>query len=72
MILGRSHDHPKEAGKKQLVNTSRKGSTNEPGEPACEAVILALHFDTVLWAPHQSRELQSEAKPDKSNSGDVF
>lgn len=38
----------------------------------CEAVVLALHFDTALWAQHQSRKLQSDTKPDKSNSGDVF
>lgn len=52
--------------------TGRKGSTKEPGEPVCEAVVLALHFDTILWALHQSRKLQSDTKPDKSNSGDVF
>lgn len=71
-ILGRrcpSHDHPSEPGKKQLVNASRTGSTKEPVEPAREAVVLALHFDTVLWALHQSRKLQSDTKPDKSNSG---
>lgn len=54
------------------MNTSRKGSTKEAGEPACEAVVLALHFDTVLWALHQSGKLQSDTKPDKGNSGDVF
>lgn len=59
-------------GKKQRVNTSRKGSTKEPREPACEAVVLAPHFDTVSWALHQSRELQSDAKPGKGNWGDVL
>lgn len=38
----------------------------------CKAVVLALHFDTALWALHQSRKLQSDTKPDESNSGDVF
>lgn len=38
----------------------------------CKAVVLALHSDTVLWALHQSKKLQSDTRPDKSNSGDVF
>lgn len=60
------------SGKKQRVNTSRKGSTKELEEPVCKAVVLAPHFDTVFWALHQSRELQSDAKLGKNNCGDVF